>query len=247
MKARDTSWDSADRWYDTLVGEKGHYYHESVIFPSLFKLLGINSKSSGTLLDVGCGNGVLARQLPRGIQYTGVDASKKLIEAARAKTPTARFVIADATDALPLAEQSFDWVVFVLSLQNMADGEQAVRLAAERLKTDGRMAIVLNHPCFRIPRQTSWGIDEPTQLQQRRINRYYSPLEIPIQIRGETTLTFHHPLSTYFAWTSKAKCVVLDVEEWRSDKKSEGKMRKREDFARDEFPLFLTILARKEH
>jgi hypothetical protein len=37
------------------------------------------------------------------------------------------------------------------------------------------------------------------------------------------------------------------MEEWCSDKKSEGAAARMEDRARKEFPLFLTILASKVH
>ncbi len=248
----NTSWDSADRWYDTLVGEKGHYYHDSVIIPSALRMLGINAKAQGALFDVGCGNGVLARHLPKGVAYTGLDASSKLIEAGVQKSPHARFFVADATDEFPFSERAFQWACFLLSLQNMRNGDRAVKLAAGRLQAGGLMLLVLNHPAFRIPRQSSWGVDEHTGLQQRRINRYYSPLEIPIQVHpgkggsSETTISFHQPLSTYATWLREANCAIVSMEEWRSDKKSEGKNARREDFAREEFPLFLTILARKE-
>jgi len=40
--------------------------------------------------------------------------------------------------------------------------------------------------------------------------------------------------------------VIKDIEEWRSEKESQGKWAKMEDRAREEFPLFLAILGEKQ-
>jgi hypothetical protein len=125
-----------------------------------------------------------------------------------------------------------------------------VRQAGGRLKRGGRLLIVLNHPCFRIPRQSGWGIDEESDLQYRRIQRYMTPLEIPIQMhpgkgeRSETTLSFHRPLSVYSSWLWQAGFLIEKIEEWCSDKTSEGAASRRENRARREIPLFLALLAR---
>ncbi len=240
-----TSWENSDSWYDSIVGKEGHHYHRTVIFPGVLRLL--NLQKAKTLLDIGCGNGVLARQLPGHIEYTGVDAAKGLLE----KGSKGHFIHADATKPLPLEKKDFDIVCFILSLQNMDPGHEAIKNAALHLKPRGQILLVLNHPCFRIPRQTAWGIDQNAKLQYRRINRYFSPLKIPIQTHpgkqdtSPTTWSFHHPLSTYVSWLKTNGLVVKDMEEWRSDKESQGKWAKMEDRAREEFPLFLTIVGEK--
>ncbi|MFS8563077.1 MAG: hypothetical protein LVR00_01585 [Rhabdochlamydiaceae bacterium] len=119
------------------------------------------------------------------------------------------------------------------------------------LKPQGKLLIVLNHPCFRIPRQSSWGVDEPKKLQYRRIDRYLSPLKIPIQTHpgkqhdSQETWSFHHPLSDYTRWLQEAGFTIEIIEEWISDKTSTGGHAKMENRSRAEFPLFLAILACK--
>src|SRR5579872_4859138 len=53
------SWDSSENWYSSCVGEKGHYYHQTVVLPNVLRMLG----KFHSLLDLGCGQGVLARHL----------------------------------------------------------------------------------------------------------------------------------------------------------------------------------------
>lgn len=248
MAKEKPTWDSSERWYTGCVGEKGHYYHQSVVLPSSLRLL--NLKGKGALLDLGCGQGVLARQLPKDVEYWGVDLSKNLIQSAKKLTqkPNAHFLTADATETIPVEKTDFDWACLMLSLQNMEHPFGAIRTAARHLKTGGKLLIVLNHPCFRIPRQTHWGIDEAAKLQYRKVQSYLSPQKIPIQTnpgKGEqssVTYSYHFPLSSYCSWLNKEGFRIETMEEWISDKKSEGAKAKMEDRARKEIPLFLAIL-----
>lgn len=242
------NWDSSEKWYSSCVGEKGHYYHQSVVIPNALRLLG----NFHSLLDLGCGQGVLARHLNEKVDYLGVDLSKELIASAKKLTKNRNFLVADATQPIPVEKTDFDRASFLLSLQNMEKGEGAIQTAARHLKKNGQLLIVLNHPCFRIPRQTSWDVDEKMKLQYRRINSYLSAQEIPIQTnpgkgaKSETTFSYHHPLSTYSSWLQNAKFAIMSMEEWCSDKKSEGSRARMEDRARREIPLFLAIVAVKE-
>ncbi len=244
----NTSWESSEKWYNECVGEKGHYYHESMILSKSIHLL--NLKPGDSLLDLGCGQGVFERALPKTIHYTGVDNAKSLVAEAKKRSPKGQFFVADVCQKLPF-EQTFDAACFILSLQNMESPNLALANAGKHLKEEGKLLIVLNHPCFRIPRQSNWGIDEKMKLQYRRMNLYMTPQKIPIQTNpslkegSSTTYTFHHPLSDYIQWLNQNHFAVTNIEEWCSDKKSEGGRAKMEDRARREFPLFLTIFAKK--
>jgi ubiquinone/menaquinone biosynthesis C-methylase UbiE len=243
------NWDSSERWYSSCVGEKGHYYHQSLVLPGALRLLQLKDK--GALLDLGCGQGVLARQLPEQISYVGVDLSAELIASARKLTQRkhTEFILGDASEKIPIEKKDFDWACFVLSLQNMENPAGALSTARRHLKDTGKLLIVLNHPCFRIPRQSSWGVDEGAKLQYRQINSYMTPQKIPIQTnpgqkeQSSVTYSYHYPLSAYVSWLRKEGFVITHLEEWCSDKKSEGSKARMEDRARREIPLFLSLLA----
>ena len=244
-----TSWGGVSHWYSDLVGESGHYYHQHLILPKLLKLL--NLKPEDSLLDMACGEGVVERAISPEQKYLGVDIADGLLKQARqkAKSPQHRFMLGNLARPITLPEQ-YSKAVCVLALQNMTDGKQCIQNASKALKKDARFIIVLNHPCFRIPRQTSWETDQKNKLQYRRINRYFSDLEIPIQMspgkkQGQVTWSYHHPLSTYFSWLKQSGFVVEDCQEWVSDKESQGKAAKMENRARTEIPLFLCLVAKK--
>ncbi len=248
---KNTSWQGVARSYEKSIGQSGHYYHQHLVLPNSLKLLHLNPDSS--LLDLACGQGVLGRQVGPQIEYAGLDLAPSLIKFAKQNDPSPRhtYLVSDIEKPLPLAKTNFSHAAIILALQNLAHPELVIKTAARHLQPSGRFLLVLNHPAFRIPRQSSWEIDPQNKLQYRRINRYLSPLEIPINAhpgRGETgpiTWSFHHPLSDYFRFLKQNHFVVTDLEEWASDKESVGKAAKMENRGRSEFPLFLALLAQK--
>ncbi|MFH2202762.1 MAG: class I SAM-dependent methyltransferase [Elusimicrobiota bacterium] len=248
---RDTSWQEASGWYGKSVGEKGHHYHRSVVIPGVLKLLDIRHAASASLLDLGCGQGVLSRALPSGVDYWGVDASPALIEQARELGGRGQFLCADATANLPLEKSDFTHAALILALQNMSDAGKAVNNAARRLRPGGRAVAVVNHPCFRVPKQSFWGVDKTTNMQYRKLQRYLSPQRVSIRIhpsrreKSPIAWTFHEPLAGVCKWFSDAGLLIERLEEWVSDKRSTGPQARREDIARMEFPLFLALSALK--
>lgn len=248
-KQRNSSWERVSGWYDKTVGDQGHYYHQHVLLPNLLRLIG-NGKEA-QILDLGCGQAVLSRHLSEETTYYGVDISSTLIQAAikRKINKNHQFFHKDLAIPLDLPKKDFSHAVFLLSLQNIPSPSIAIKNAAAHLKKNGTLILVLNHPCFRIPRQSSWDTDPQKKLQYRRIDRYLTPLEIPIKThpgkdKSEDTISFHHPLSNYTKWLFEAGFMIESIEEWISDKESIGKAAKMENFSRQEIPLFLTLVAR---
>jgi ubiquinone/menaquinone biosynthesis C-methylase UbiE len=84
-------------------------------------------------LDVGCGEGRLARDLQAlGHRVVAVDASPSMVAAAREADPEGEYELANGAE-LPFADGSADLVVAFMSLQDMDDPEGAVREASRVL------------------------------------------------------------------------------------------------------------------
>jgi len=247
----DTSWQKIAPWYSKLVGSEGQYYHQHLVLPGVKRLL--NLQPNDSLVDLGCGQGILARSLPPLKNYLGLDVSASLIAEAQKQNHYSNyhFRVKNVAQLIPYTSAEFSHAAIILALQNMDDPAIALKNAANYLIQNGTLLLVLNHPAFRIPRQSGWGIDDTSKQQYRWENRYLSPLKIPItmhpgQHNSQVTWSFHFSLHDYMVMLKQAGFVITNLEEWASDKESVGKAAKMENRSRSEFPLFLTLVCRKE-
>jgi ubiquinone/menaquinone biosynthesis C-methylase UbiE len=255
------SWQKVAPWYNKITDHgQGHYYHQHVVIPGALRLLGFDPKfmihdSSFKLLDLACGNGVLAKAIPKDIEYTGIDIAPSLIAEAKRTDRNSKhnYLVADIANSINLSNlpNNFNAATLILALQNIQNPQKVLDNASKNLLTGGALVIVLNHPAFRIPRQSSWGIDESKKIQYRRIDKYMSPMTIPIRMNpsdpnSQNTLSYHFSISDYSKMLNEAGFTIDLIEEWTSDKESEGRAARMENRSRSEIPLFLTILARKK-
>ncbi len=247
LGARSQSWDAVAHWYAGWAGGDGSHYHRTIAVPLMLELL--NLRSGERLADLGCGHGILAPPVSGlGAHYIGVDLSRRLIaEARRKQARNGRFLVGDAT-ALPdhrlLADGGFDAASFLLSIQDINPLEAAIAEAARLLRPGGRLAMVMLHPCFRVPRQSGWGWDEGRGLKFRRLDSYLSPLAVPMQAHGRgTTRSYHRPLETYVSALNREGLAVTALKE-AADRPGERDGRADRRAVR-EFPLFLGLRATK--
>ncbi len=249
--AAQTSWDPLAYWYNGWVGEGGSEHHRAVAVPATLALL--DPQPGERVLDVGAGQGVLAPSIAQArARYVGIDASPRLLDMARKHHGGAgRFLLADAraiSSHRELAAGSFDAVVFLLSIQDMDPLAAVLTGAAWALKPGGRIVIMMTHPAFRIPRQSGWGWDEGRKLVYRRIDRYLSPLPVPMKtLPGSeaTTRSFHRPVSMYVNELAQHGLLVDRMDELPAHKMSTaGGNAKAVELARREVPLFLGLRAR---
>jgi ubiquinone/menaquinone biosynthesis C-methylase UbiE len=249
-QAPKTDWGGVAKWYDELVGDEGSEYQREVVLPGVMRLLA--PKSREMMLDIACGQGVLARMLhDRGVKVTGVDAARQLIAAARQRSdPAVTYHVADArhlADLLPV--DHFDAAACVLAIQNIHPIQGVFDGVARVLKPTGRFVIAMMHPAFRGAKETSWGWDQKEMVQYRRVERYLIPRKTPIVAHpgkdpDAYTWTFHKPIESYVKAARNAGLLIDALEEWPSHKTStSGPRAAAENRAREEIPLFLALRA----
>jgi ubiquinone/menaquinone biosynthesis C-methylase UbiE len=250
-KKQDTSWGNVADWYDKHLDDNDTY-HAQVVLPNLLRV--VDLKPDESLLELGCGQGFFLEQFhPFSTKLTGVDLGKELIVRAREKGVPAELIVASADDAKLLAGKTFDVITFILSLQNMKDLTAVMHNAARLLKPNGRVCIVLNHPAFRVPKQSAWEMDKDAKVQYRRVEGYLSEAEVKIDMHPGSagakktfTQSYHRPLQVYMKAFAKEGFAIAKLEEWISHRKSEpGPWAKPENTARKEIPLFMCVVLKR--
>ncbi len=102
------------------------------------------ARSSGRVLDVGCGFGQqLALLRERGWEAWGLDASLDLARYSSTRFDTPAPAVCSIAEALPFGNATFDSVVCQGSLDHFAQPESFLREVARILKPDGRAVIAL--------------------------------------------------------------------------------------------------------
>lgn len=251
VKKKNTSWGKVAGWYDAHLEDSPDTYQSKVILPNILRILDL--KKDMRVLDLACGQGFFSRVFSEsGAHVEGCDVAEELIVLAKKESPKeVAFHVASANKLSFAKNASFDVVVCILALQNIEDLSGTFSEVARVLVPGGRLVIVLNHPAFRIPKQSSWGWDEKEGVQYRRVDRYLSASTAYIEMHpelanSEKTISYHRSLQDYFKTCIKSGFVITRLEEWISHKTSEnGPRKKAEDQARKEIPLFLMLEARK--
>jgi SAM-dependent methyltransferase len=197
----------------------------------------------GRVLDLGCGEGRLSRDLRKaGYHVTGVDASRVLVEAAR-DADGGDVVRCDAAH-LPFREGGFDVVVAFMSLQDVDDLEAAIAEAVRVLPAGGHLCLAVVHPV------NSAGTFESEDPGSRFIieDSYMATWDYTNTIeRDGIEMTFtsvHRPLGDYFALLARHRLVVDELREVIEDPASVTEAPRRGRWTR--LPLFLHLRALRQ-
>ena len=247
-----TSWGGVAAWYEALLSTKKGTYQSNVILPSLLRLMKIQPNEK--VLDVACGQGFFAAAFVNaGAKVTGVDIAPELIMYAKENVPPqtgATFYASPANELSMIEDGSQDKATIVLAIQNISNPREVFAEIHKKLKTGGRLFIVLNHPCFRVPKGSSWGWDRDG-MQYRRVDHYMSESKVPIFMHpgsdlSAKTISFHRPIEFFIKALGRNGFGVVGAEEWVSDRLSDsGPRAEHENEARREIPMFMCLEAVK--
>ena len=170
----DAYWQYRDAFFDELLPAPGHL-----------------------TLEVGCGEGRVARDLARhGHRVVAVDASPTLAASAAAADPTGRYLVADAA-ALPFGDGCFDLVVAYNSLMDVDDMPAAVAEAARVLQPGRPLCVSVTHPTADAGRFQSTDPDAPfiiagSYLGRHRVDEPFERDGLQMHFTG-----WRYPLEAY--------------------------------------------------
>jgi SAM-dependent methyltransferase len=169
---------------------------------SLPALLELTPAPGRLTVDLGCGEGRVARELlARGHRVVGVEGSPTLAEAAREPDPRLEVHVADAR-AMPLDDGAADLCVASMMLLNVDDLDAVIAEVARVLAPGGRFCFSTTHP---------------DSGRQKAGDDYFAVVRFAeTRERDGVRMTFHdvhRPLSSYFGALERAGLLVEAVRE----------------------------------
>jgi 2-polyprenyl-3-methyl-5-hydroxy-6-metoxy-1,4-benzoquinol methylase len=159
-RAVQAIWDRKAAFWDARMGD-GNLFQRVLLSPAIERLLQV--RPGQHILEVACGNGVLARRLAElGARVVATDFSPTFLDLARARSAQhadrLEYALVDATDEralLALGEGEFDAAVANMALMDMATIDPLLRALTHLLKPDGRFVFSVLHPAFNIAGATT--------------------------------------------------------------------------------------------
>lgn len=182
-------WSDVPRAVVEAFGEEGDVARQTLLNPTLFALIG--DVAGKDVLDVGCGQGYLARLLAqRGARVTGIEPATPFIAYAREcehATPLGiQYLQADIT-TLAHHLPTFDLVIANMVLMDIPDYLAALDVCLGAMRPGGHFVFAIIHPCFE-------GEDRDYEVHgSLTVTEYFAEYAIA-QRWG---YRFHRPLSHY--------------------------------------------------
>jgi len=100
-------------------------------------------KPETTLLDIGCGQGLLLYEAQKkGLKTHGIDISDEAVNTARTNSPQSEIMCGNATK-LPWGNNTFDYITNIGSLEHFDNPESCLAEMKRTLKPEGEAAVML--------------------------------------------------------------------------------------------------------
>jgi SAM-dependent methyltransferase len=168
-----------------------------------------------TVLDVGCGEGQIARMAAmvpglRGV--TGVDPTRAQLAMAAERGGGVAYAEAGAA-ALPFSHGAFDAVIACLVFEHIDEVDAAIAEVGRVLRPGGRFLFFLNHPLLQTP-GSGWIDDRILDEQYWRIGPYLVEDKTLDEVEKGVWIPFiHRPLSRYVNALIAAGLLITRMEE----------------------------------
>jgi SAM-dependent methyltransferase len=203
------SWETHAGWWQEHFTDGVDAEYEEQILPIAEAQLGATTR----LLDVGCGEGQLARRVAAlGPWTVGVDPTAGQLATAARRGGGVRYT-RGAAERLPFADGAFDGVVVCLTLEHLDPFEPAVHEVARVLAPGGVFCLFLNHPLLQAP-GSGWIDDHILEEQYWRIGPYLPDDVAMEEVSPGIRLPFmHRPLSRYINVMADRGLLVERMEE----------------------------------
>lgn len=203
-------WERHAGWWQEGFTDGADPEYEEQILPLAAEWL----RGAGRVLDVGTGEGQLARLAVKtgaGV-VVGADPTWGQLTVARDRGGGALYTRASAA-GLPCRSGTFDAVVACLVFEHIDDYAEAIGEVARVLRSGGRFLLFLNHPLLQTP-GSGWIDDHILEEQYWRIGPYLIEDNSDEEVAPGVFLPFiHRPLCRYVNAMAEAGLLIERMEE----------------------------------
>ncbi|MGP0030000.1 MAG: class I SAM-dependent methyltransferase [Acidimicrobiales bacterium] len=205
----ESLWEEHATWWQRGFTDGADPEYEEQILP----LVEHHLRGARRVLDVGCGEGQVARHIARlGAEVVGLDPTPSQIRSAHQRGGSACFVRARA-EQLPCLDATFDAIVLCLALEHVDPFEPAIEEIARVLVPGGRFYLFLTHPLLQAP-GSGWVDDVALGEQYWRVGSYLrDDLAVDEVAPGVRFQFAHRPLSRYVHAMGEAGLLIDDMVE----------------------------------
>lgn len=226
-KEQIACWDDNAIAWNELMAE-GSEFQVQIVDQALSKLLPSLSPKN-KVLELGCGNGFLARRIAcMGADVHAIDSSSSMIELAKRRTPTElakliHYQVADVTqrEVFDKFQSEFDCAICNMALMDISDIHELFRGTANTLKPNGIFVVTQTHPCFEKavgPMFHEMEEENGTTSHKHGIKVWRYLKSFSILVKAVPTLPsehlfYHRSLSTLFQTAFQNGFVVDGLEE----------------------------------
>jgi ubiquinone/menaquinone biosynthesis C-methylase UbiE len=206
-------WDDPDvvSWWQAEFTEGADAEYIEQILP----LAAGHMAGAEAVLDVGCGEGQIARMaaaLPDVRSVTGVDPTRGQLEVAVERGGGVAYAEAAAA-GLPFSNAAFDAVVACLVFEHIDEMDAAIAEVGRVLRPGGRFLLFLNHPLLQTP-GSGWIDDRILDEQYWRIGPYLIEDKTLDEVEKGVWIPFiHRPLSRYVNALIAAGLLITHMDE----------------------------------
>jgi len=205
--------------------------------------LDLLSGVQGAVLDISCGYGDISKDLIElGIEeYTGIDASLKMIELGKSQINSSKIKLIDANlESWDYGASKYDWIISRLVFHYVLDLQDILLRIHKGLKANGQLVFSVEHPILTssmdIPR-------EPGKKKNWLVDNYFKEGERKQDWLENRVIKYHRTLETYWKLLNNSGFRIEAIKEGCPEQKYFQHQTEYE--RRRKIPLFLIIKAMK--